>query len=181
LLFHEIFPAQLSINRYTRCTDSYCKGSFWFTFGATLDPSYGAYAAYAKDPIGAPQDGLAEPQFAASFAFFLCSMGLLCFIYCIASIRTNLVFFFIFLLLVPAFGCLAGAFWHNAQGHAATGTTLQHAGAALAFVICLLGWYIFFVLVLAAVDFPYQLPLGDLSTVVKGASEKKKLKDDSNA
>jgi uncharacterized protein len=89
-------------------------------------------------------------------------MGLLCFIYCIASIRTNLVFF-IFLLLVPAFGCLAGAFWHNAQAHAATGRTLQHAGAAPAFVICLRGWYIFFVLVLAAVGFPYQLPLGDLS------------------
>jgi uncharacterized protein len=113
------------------------------------------------------------------FAFFLCSMGLLCFIYCIASTRTNLVFF-IFLLLVVTFGCFAGAFWHNTQGHAATGTILQHVGAALAFVICLLGWYIFFVLILAAVDFPYQLPLRDLSTVVKGASEKK-LKDNSNA
>ena len=44
------------------------------------------------------------------FAFFLCSMGLLCSIYCIASTRTNLVFFFIFLLLVATFGYLAGAF-----------------------------------------------------------------------
>jgi succinate-acetate transporter protein len=113
------------------------------------------------------------------FAFFLCSMGLLCFIYCIASTCTNLVFFFIFLLLVATFGCLAVAFWHNAQGHAATGATLQHVGAALAFVIRLLGRYIFFVLILAAVDFPYRLPLRDLSTVVKGASEKK-LKDNSN-
>jgi uncharacterized protein len=38
----------------------------------------------------------------------------------------------------------------------------------------MLGWYIFTVQILAAVDFPISLPIGDLSTVVKGASEKQR-------
>jgi hypothetical protein len=31
-----------------------------------------------------------------------------------------------------------------------------------------LGWYIFTALILLSVDFPFVLPLGDLSTVIKG-------------
>jgi hypothetical protein len=33
------------------------------------------------------------------------------------------------------------------------------------------GWYIIAAQLLAAVDFPIQLPVGDLSTIIKGASE----------
>ena len=49
-------------NCYSWYTDSYCKGSFWFAFGATLVPSYGTYATYAKDPVRTPQEGLTEPS-----------------------------------------------------------------------------------------------------------------------
>ena len=47
----------------------------------------------------------------------------------------------------------------------------------LAFVICLLGWYLFTVFVLAAVDFPLELPVGDLSGYVKGASDRRAAKE----
>ena len=104
-------------------------------------------------------------------------MGLLCLIYCIASIRTNVFFFFIFLLFVPTFSCLAGAFWHNAIGETGEGLKLQYAGGALAFVICLLGWYLFVVFVLAAVDFPLELPVSGLSGYVKGASDRRAAKE----
>jgi hypothetical protein len=72
---------------------------------------------------------------------------------------------------------LAGAFWYNAQGAFDKGLKLQHAGAGLAFAVCLLGWYLFLVLVLAAVDFPVALPVGDLSVYVKGASDKAHAKE----
>jgi len=52
-------------------------------------------------------------------------MGLLCLIYLIASIRTNIVFFGIFLGLVIAFGFLAGSFWQAGQGNASSAHTLQ--------------------------------------------------------
>ena len=74
-------------------------GGFWFTFGATLVPWYNAYGAYATDPTN-----LATGQnatFFASFAYFLVAMDMLCLVYTIAAIRTNVAFFLIFLLLVP--------------------------------------------------------------------------------
>lgn len=104
-------------------------------------------------------------------------MGVLCFLYMILALRTNLVFFLIFLFLVPAFALLANAFFMNADNAtanaSAVATQLQAAGA-LAFVVCMLGWYIWMAIMLASLDFPFQLPVGDLSKYVKGASEKRK-------
>jgi hypothetical protein len=60
---------------------------------------------------------------------------------------------------------------------------LQHVGAGLAWAVCLLGWYLFAVMVFAAVDLPLVawLPVIDLSTHIKGASDRKKEKDDVEA
>lgn len=160
-------------------------GAFWLTFGATLQPLYGAYGLYSPDHTN-PALGLATVGFNASFAFFLVFMGLLCLIYFILSLRTNVVFAIIFLTLVPAFGCLAGAYWHLALAFGAGATapppivnTLLVAAGALTFITDMAGWWIFFAIMLAALDFPFQLPVGDLSTLIKGASEKAKLKKES--
>lgn len=128
-------------------------------------------------------------------------MGLLCIIFLICSLRTNVAFFVIFLSLTIAFGLLTGAFWAQAEDFAGnahyahkllvvrtlvilvfanTCSTLdeeslkkligvQGAGAS-AFVTCLAGWYILLAISLAIVDFPIQIPVGDLSNVVKGRS-----------
>lgn len=55
--------------------------------------------------------------------------------------------------------------------------TYQHAGAALLLVVSLLGWYIFLAQVLLSVEFPFCLPLGDLSTVVPGRRQNATAKD----
>lgn len=120
-------------------------------------------------------------------------MGILCFVYLICSIRTNLVFFLIFFTLVPAFGLLAGTFLQVAKGNAAVAAKCMEAAGAFTFITCLLGWYIFLAIMLASVDFPFDLPrksplcstnvtcfantavVFDLSGMVKGASEKRKI------
>ena len=94
----------------------------------------------------------------------VCWMAVLCLVYMILALRTNVVFFGIFFTLVVAFSCLAGAYWHLALaygGQAASATTaskLVVAGGAWCFLTCLLGWYIFFAIMLAALDFPFNLP-----------------------
>lgn len=45
-------------------------------------------------------------------------MGLLCIIFLICSLRTNVAFFVIFLSLAIAFGLLTGAFWAQADDFA---------------------------------------------------------------
>jgi succinate-acetate transporter protein len=85
-------------------------------------------------------------------------MGILCFVYLICSIRTNLVFFLIFFTLVPAFGLLAGSYLQLANGRAHLAVKLAEASGAFTFVTCICGWYIFFAIMLASVDFPLDLP-----------------------
>lgn len=41
------------------------------------------------------------------------------------------------------------------------------AGGACAFVAAMCGWYLFFALMLASVNFPIQLPVGDLSHIFR--------------
>jgi succinate-acetate transporter protein len=144
-------------------------GAFWLSFGATLTPYFNASVAYAPDT---PATASSDPVFASTFGFFHVYMGVLCFVYMIVSLRTNIIFFLIFLTLVAAFGCLAGFFF--SIGNSDPNITLQHAAGGLTFVTCLLGWYLFFVQLLAAVDFPLNLPVGDLSRFIKGASERAK-------
>lgn len=99
-------------------------------------------------------------------------MGFLCIVYCICAIRTNLVFVLIFFFLVPAFGCLTAAFFYIALGESTRPMTLIIAAGALVFVVNCLGWWIFAAILFASLDFPIQLPVGDLSHIVKGGSEK---------
>jgi succinate-acetate transporter protein len=157
-------------------------GAFWLSYSATLQPSYYAYGLYAAAG-DEPATGIATVGFTASFAFFLVFMGLLCLIYLVCSLRTNVVFVVIFFTLVLAFGCLAGSFWQNANAiansdpaAAALAHRLQVAGGACAFVTSLAGWWIFAAIMLASLDFPFQIPVGDLSTMIKGASESEKMK-----
>ncbi|KAI1156391.1 GPR1/FUN34/yaaH family-domain-containing protein [Nemania diffusa] len=139
-------------------------GGFWFTFGATIVPGYGAYGTYSTSGVVA--EGLNEPQFYATFSFVLIGMTLLCAVFTVASVRTNIVLFLILLLLVPTFGCLSGSFFAVAQNLPEKAKTIQHVGAGLLLAVSFLGWYLFLALVLLSVEFPIMLPLGDLSTVI---------------
>ncbi|KAF2824487.1 hypothetical protein CC86DRAFT_56302 [Ophiobolus disseminans] len=149
-------------------------GAFWLSFAATLQPLYNAYTAY-KVPGEATSTGQESVGFNSGIGFLMVAMGILCLVYLICSIRTNLVFFLIFFTLVPAFGLLAGVFFNNSLGNVAAAAKCQEAAGAFAFVTCLLGWYILMAIMLASVDFPFDLPIFDLFGVIKGASEKRKV------
>lgn len=85
-------------------------------------------------------------------------MGVLCFIYMICALRTNVVFVLIFAFLVPAFGLLTAAYWNLAKGNTAVVANLEVAAGACTFIVCCCGWWIFSAIMLASLDFPFQLP-----------------------
>ncbi|MCJ1335619.1 hypothetical protein MMC09_000891 [Bachmanniomyces sp. S44760] len=138
-----------------------------FSFGATLTPSFNAYGAYSSDP-SKPTDGLKSASFDASFAFFQLFMGLLSLCFLICSLRTNAIFVAIFVSLVMTFVLLAGTYWNLAAGHAASAAKLEVAAGAFAFMGTMAGWWIFLAQMLASVDFPISLPVGDLSHMIPG-------------
>ncbi|KAJ4256110.1 hypothetical protein NW762_009186 [Fusarium torreyae] len=79
-------------------------GGFWLAFGTTIVPDSGAYSTYSTTNTAA--DGLVEPQFYATFSFFLVAMAILCAVYAVASIRTNVAFLVVFVLLVVCCKCM---------------------------------------------------------------------------
>lgn len=109
--------------------------------------------------------------------FFLLFMGLLSLIYLICALRTNLVFVAIFLGLLLTFVILTGAYWHTALGHTEMAERLQVAAGAFGFLATLAGWWIFFAQMLASVDFPFQIPVGDISHLITPLSERVKQKE----
>lgn len=137
--------------------------AYWMTYGATLTSQFDAFTNYAtaQETSGS---GAESPVFQGAFGFFLVFMGLLCLIYLVCSIRTNIIFFTIFLVLVPSFGCFAAAFWQNSNGNFNYCLTLLKVGGAGFFVVAMCGWYLFAVQVLASVDL-IMLPVGDLRYV----------------
>ncbi|ATY62861.1 plasma membrane ammonium transporter (Ato3) [Cordyceps militaris] len=153
-------------------------GTFWLSFAGTLSPSFAAFASYAPAGSRPPPVSRRLLLTPASVRFWLLVMALLCVVYMICAIRTNIIFFLIFLCLVISFGLLTGAYWVLAQdfaGNAARAQKLVVGGGAAGFACASLGWYLFLALLFAAVDFPIQLPVGDLSSLVRGHSERNKM------
>jgi len=117
-------------------------------------------------------------------------MGVLGFVFLVCALWTNVAFVAIFVAVVASFGLLAGSYWqagnvaydlaHNLRVVSADqplrGSQVMlivfKAGGASLFVCCLCAWYIFVAQMLAALDFPFQISVGDLSTMIKGASPK---------
>ncbi|CAI6099199.1 unnamed protein product [Clonostachys chloroleuca] len=145
-------------------------GGFWFSFGGILNPSFGAYSFYVTDPQK-PTTGLANAKSNASLGFWLVVMGVLAFVYLICALRTNIVFVTISLSLLPAFSMLMAAFWLQAEdfeGNAAMAHQMLVGAGASLIVTCVAGWYMLVAILFEIVDFPIQLPVGDLSSVIKG-------------
>ncbi|KIV83635.1 hypothetical protein PV11_05641 [Exophiala sideris] len=125
--------------------------------------SAGAYSSTGTDTI----EGLESPAFNSSFAFLILMMGVLNFLFLVCSIRTNAALFVIFSAAVPGFAALAGAHWKIALGQTEAAETLTVASGALFFVCALGGWYILCAQMLESTDMPFQLPVGDLSHLLK--------------
>ena len=86
-------------------------------------------------------------------------MAVMCLIYLIASLRTDVVHVIIFLTLVLAYGILAGEEWSTASGNTETAHALQLAAGVFLLICDLAVWYLFVIEVLASVDFPFTLPV----------------------
>ncbi|KAJ7654906.1 GPR1/FUN34/yaaH family-domain-containing protein [Mycena rosella] len=131
-------------------------GGFWLSLGVLFDPSKQIASAF-------PDGGTASPEFNHGVQFYFIFWAVLCVLYFVASLRTNVVFAYIFATLVCTFAFLAAGYRQAGLGNAALSLTFLRAAGAFGFANILAGWYLAAVLVLAAVEMPWALPVGDLS------------------
>jgi hypothetical protein len=84
----------------------------------------------------------------------------------IGSLKTNVTLVWILTTVATAFLILGIAYFKVAAGDAVASTYLTTAGA-LGFLTILGGYWLLLHLILASVDFPINVPLGDLSRFYK--------------
>jgi len=134
---------------------------FWLSFGFLQLPTLGLAAAYS--PTGNAAEGAASVAYNAAIALYLIVWGFALLTFFIFTLKTNLIFAGIFLLVTTGCFVLAGAYWKVASGEYITAGHLQKAGGAILFCVGLLGWYMTFVMMAAEMRLAINLPVGDLS------------------
>lgn len=145
---------------------------FWFTLGGTLTPTFNAMGAYSSSGSDGVE-GATTMGFNASFGFYLLAWGFVTTTYLICSLRTNLVFVTLFTFLDATFGLLVATYFTAAHGNGDLASKLQIAAGAFALLTVVPGWYILVAQLLEAIDFPVQLPVGDLSQFIVSGSERR--------
>ncbi|KAJ7176138.1 GPR1/FUN34/yaaH family-domain-containing protein [Mycena crocata] len=110
-------------------------GGCWLSLGVLFDPSKGILSAYTDATLASFNHGL---------QFYFTFWAILCGVYVIASLRTNVVFVI-------------------ALGNPSMALTFLKIGGAFAFANVVAGWYLALVLMVAAAELPLDLPVGDLS------------------
>ena len=123
--------------------------------------------AYSNSTNVTASAGLANKTFAASFGFLFLWMAVMCLIYLVASLRTDIVHVIIFLTLVIAYGLIAGEEWSTASGNSELAHSLQLASGVFLLICDLAVWYLFIIEILASVDFPFTLPVVSLALSVR--------------
>ncbi|KAF9266271.1 hypothetical protein L218DRAFT_971644 [Marasmius fiardii PR-910] len=137
-------------------------GGFWLSLATTNDPMHAITSAYSG--------GANSPAYNSGLMFYFAFWTVVVFIYLIASLRTNLVFAFIFFALTFAFALLSAAYGQLASGNIVVALRLLKAAGAFAFATVCAGFYLELALIVACVKMPFRIPLGDLSGFL---SEKK--------
>jgi len=139
-------------------------GGFWLAFGVINQPAQDIAAAFTAD------GGTVSPFYAA-LAIYLTGWGIVILIYLLASLRTNMVFVFVFLVLDIGVWLLSAAYFRLSQGGNAA--SLLVASGAFNFATCCGTWYLILVNVFASTGMPIKLPVGDLSGFLAGPDSRK--------
>ncbi|KAJ6151180.1 hypothetical protein N7470_007774 [Penicillium chermesinum] len=162
------------LNNTFSCVLFFTYGSFWIAQGTSLMPFFAVGTNYASS--GNTLQGIQTPEYNATVGLYYVTLAIVTAVYLMCSIRTNVSLFLALFFLVITFALFAAVYFQNALGNTATAAKLQVAGGACNFVVCLPIWHIFIAQICEAVDFPFAIPVGDLSTIVIGRSQKARRK-----
>lgn len=135
-------------------------GSFWFSLAFVLDPLYNIQGTL----------GAEGPVFNSAWGIYLVFWAIYVYFLAIAACKTNVALVAILLSVAMTFNLLGCAYLKLASNNALASTLLVAAGG-VGFIASVAGYWLLLHLVLASVDFPINVPLGDLSRFYKKAGE----------
>jgi succinate-acetate transporter protein len=146
-------------------------GGFWTSYAILIQPSFRVAAGFAPSNVTdntfagvqAAAAGASTRAYNSGVGLYFVTWAIVNLIYTIAATRTNVMFFLVFLTLTFAFSLLAAAHFHTGLGEMTKAANEFKAGGAFAFVTSVAGFWIAVSLILKSVDFPYEVPVFDLS------------------
>ncbi|KAE8352033.1 GPR1/FUN34/yaaH family-domain-containing protein [Aspergillus coremiiformis] len=156
------------------CALFFTYGTFWIVQGTGLMPLFATGLHYSSS--GNALEGMQSPSYNATLGFYYVALTLITFVYTICSIRTNICIFTALFLLVITFALFAATYFQLALGEAALALRLQYTAGAFSLALVIPVWHIFIAQMLEAVDFPIAIPVGDLSSVILGRSQKAQMR-----
>ncbi|KAM3086904.1 hypothetical protein ACMFMG_001024 [Clarireedia jacksonii] len=145
-------------------------GAHWLYLGLLNDPVHNIAGSYATTVAGVAVPGSLNQQYNSGQGNYNVVMALVCFIFLLGSLRTNVPFVIVFFTLVFVFSFLAAGYYHlgwypTTEGLDSATYFFKIAGG-FGFVSILMGWYLAMITSCASTGVPCPLPVFDLSTKV---------------
>ncbi|USW59471.1 Putative acetate transporter GPR1/FUN34/SatP family [Septoria linicola] len=152
-------------------------GAHFLTFGTTFMPMFNAVSAYTSgNPYIGEMNQEQTAAFANSYGFYPLSLGILSFIFLLCSLRTNLIFFLIFVAATMGFGFATASFFYAGIGAMAQSSQFLVATGACFWAAAMLGWYLLLAIMIPTMELPFpELPVVDLASRVRAKEVKVKV------
>ncbi|EMF09007.1 uncharacterized protein SEPMUDRAFT_151872 [Sphaerulina musiva SO2202] len=149
-------------------------GCHFLTFAITFIPFFNAVSAYTS---GSPYLGEMNQEqtagFANSFGFYPMSLAMLSLVFLLCSLRTNLIFFLIFVAATIGFSFASASFWFAGIGQMANSAKFLVATGACFWTCAMLGWYLLLAIMIPTMELPIPTPpVVDLSQIIKAKPPK---------
>lgn len=134
--------------------------TFWLSFALLQLPTLDLSAPYITE---ADPTGTGSKAFNAGLALYLIVWGFIIFSFAFFSLKTNVAFAAIYIILIAFAFVMSGCYWRLSNGDVPGAVTLQKTGGALLFAVAVIGWYLTMVIVAGEMRVNLPLPVGDLS------------------
>lgn len=126
-------------------------GGFWISFGIVLTPSFNIVKSYTDTVTG-------KSSFSDVFALYLWAWFIFTTLCTLLTLRSNVAFASLFIVLDAAFFCLALA-EQNAGTSPAVAGALQTAGGCFGLAAAMLAWYNMFAGMADSTNFWFSIPV----------------------
>jgi len=147
-------------------------GGFWVSYAILITPSFGIAPSFAPalsaNATAAAAAGQMTRSYTTGVALYLLVWGLITAVFFVCSLRTNVPFVLIFISVTFVFELLAAGYFHIGVGNFERATMELKVAGGFGFLVAINAFWVFIHVMLAAVDFPYNVPLFDLSHIIKG-------------
>jgi len=147
---------------------------FFISYGFLVSPIQEVAASFAPLNSTATSAGAialageSTRAFNSGLGLYFVVWAIIAFLFMIPALRTNVPFFLTFLSLVFTFSLFAAGYFQQGMGNLARASHLFKVAGGFNLIVSISGFWTLAHLLLASVDFPFNVPVFDLSHIVPG-------------